>query len=340
MKRRLRRPSRKNGVGGSANTPNAPQDLHDAGVSSQHTTAALHERPKPQASADRSSSAFPTPNLSAASRPSLPSSSTSASCAAGTSIPQNVQHRTLQDGPSSGANASKKDYWQLAVDQLQEEDSSIADQIAAVKQAAAAAGNADFTAQLLYTTGCLVAMSRDDQVLWRQHGRQLQPHIQALTAWDISKLFASQPAIKIICIIMKCGWLLYDMRDDAKLFVLMHSLLTHPGLDRQTVDRRWLEVYELTAWNLINYGKIKEAVSLLEQVVQIREQTLAEDHPDRLASKNNLATMYWDLGRRSAGLQMMKHVVEIRRQVLDEHHPAREGSEAWLARGKPVIPSL
>jgi hypothetical protein len=65
-------------------------------------------------------------------------------------------------------------------------------------------------------------------------------------------------------------------------------------------------------------------------VVKIREQTLAEDHPDRLVSQHTLATMYWDLGRRKVALDMMKHVVEIHRQVLDKYHPARTGSEAWL----------
>jgi hypothetical protein len=70
---------------------------------------------------------------------------------------------------------------------------------------------------------------------------------------------------------MNCGLLLYNMRDDANLTVLMYYLSTHLELDRQTVNRRWLDVYELTAWNFINYGKIKEVVSLLEQVVKIRE---------------------------------------------------------------------
>lgn len=152
MKRRLRWLSRKNGDGGSANTPKAHQDLRDACAPPQHNTAPLPERPKPQSSADRLSSTPSIPNLSAASSQSLPSSTTNASRAASTSTPQNVQHRTPQDGTSSDANASKKDYWQLAVDQLQKEDSSVADQIAGVQQAAAAAGNADFVAQLLHTT--------------------------------------------------------------------------------------------------------------------------------------------------------------------------------------------
>lgn len=47
---------------------------------------------------------------------------------------------------------TKKDYWQLAVEKLQEEDASITEQIAGVQQAAAAAGTTDFAAQLLQTT--------------------------------------------------------------------------------------------------------------------------------------------------------------------------------------------
>jgi hypothetical protein len=48
--------------------------------------------------------------------------------------------------------SQKKDYWQITVDKLQEKDSSVADQIAKVQQAAAEACNPDFTAQLVHTT--------------------------------------------------------------------------------------------------------------------------------------------------------------------------------------------
>jgi Tetratricopeptide repeat len=71
-------------------------------------------------------------------------------------------------------------------------------------------------------------------------------------------------------------------------------------------------------------------VSLLEQVVKIKKQILAEDHPDRLSSQYVLATIYWDLDRYSDAVQMMKHVVRIRRQALDEQHTDQKASEAWL----------
>jgi hypothetical protein len=138
MKRRFRWSSRK--------------EVRDADPSPQHTTAPLPERPKTRAFADRPSSTPSVPNLPAASSRSLPSSTVHASHPANASTPQNVRHSTSQDEIATGANTSKKDYWQLAIDKLKEENSSVADQIAGVQQAAAAAGSPDFAAQLLHTT--------------------------------------------------------------------------------------------------------------------------------------------------------------------------------------------
>ena len=189
------------------------------------------------------------------------------------------------------------------------------------------------------TMGCLIASSRVDDRFWRQHRQQLQPHVQALIAWDISEMFVFERPMEIAYILVTCGWLLYDMRDDAKLFVLMHNLLIHLDLDRQNVDRRWLEVYELTAWNLINYGKIKEAVSLLQQVFKIREQTLAVVHPARLISEQALARAYYANGQVKEAIILLEHIIKIEAQTLAEDHPARLASRrelatAYLANGQ------
>jgi hypothetical protein len=137
MKRRFRWPSRK--------------EVRDGDPSPQHN-APLPERRKPCASANRSSSTPSAPNLSAASGQSLPSSIPNVNPTASTSIRPSVGHSTAQDGTSSGAIATKKDYWQLTVDELQVEDFLVAEQITGVQQAAAAVGHADFAAQLLHTT--------------------------------------------------------------------------------------------------------------------------------------------------------------------------------------------
>jgi tetratricopeptide (TPR) repeat protein len=142
------------------------------------------------------------------------------------------------------------------------------------------------------TAGCLVAISCNKTALWQKHSRQLQPHLQTLASWEMSRIFATEPLMMVVRILMNCGWQLHEMRDDAKVFVLMDSLFAYLGLDRLIIDPGWVELYDLTAQNLNNYGKAKEAVSLLEQVVKIDERALAEDHPYRLTSQRNLAKAY------------------------------------------------
>ena len=99
----------------------------------------------------------------------------------------------------------------------------------------------------------------------------------------------SQPLTKITAIIIQCGWLLYRIRADTKLLTLVSGLIKHLTLNPLIVNAEWLPVYNLSSRNLVNCGYTRKAISLLEQVVQIREQTLAKDYPDRLASQYKLA---------------------------------------------------
>jgi hypothetical protein len=72
--------------------------------------------------------------------------------ATGVTPPHNEPHRRQPDTNSSGTNATKKDYWQLAAEKLQDEDASVVDQIIGAQQAAAESANTDFAAQLLHAT--------------------------------------------------------------------------------------------------------------------------------------------------------------------------------------------
>ena len=179
-------------------------------------------------------------------------------------------------------------------------------------------------------TGCLFAMLDRHSELWLRIRWQLQPHVQALTGWDISKIFASEPLRKVTTIIVRCGELLHDMRDDAKLFNLVRSLLNHLGLDPCTIHMKWVDVYELTAENLHDLGRVKQAVSLLEQLVKFTEQS-AINHPDRLKFQHGLAGAIIDNGQVREGVSLLEHVVKIREQTLAEDHRSRLGSQHELA---------
>ncbi|KAI9888330.1 MAG: hypothetical protein M1814_000583 [Vezdaea aestivalis] len=121
------------------------------------------------------------------------------------------------------------------------------------------------------------------------------------------------------------------MRDDARLFDLMNSLLHHLGLNPMTVDPKWLGLYELKARNLRDYGKAKDTLLLMKQIVRIKEQTLAEDHHNLLASQLALAIMYRDNGRVQEAVSLTEHVTKINKQSLVKGHPHRLESQCQLA---------
>ena len=195
-------------------------------------------------------------------------------------------------------------------------------------------------------TGCLFALLSPTSDFWLQIKWQLQPHIQALTSWVISKMFSSEPPRKVTTIIVRCGWLLHSMRDDAKLFDLINRLMNHLELDQCIVDSRWLHVYELTARNFYKLGRFQEVVSLLEQLVKIKEQRSAQDDSDLLTLQHELAGAYGQNGRVKEAVALLEHVVTILEQ-LAEDHPRRLASEHELARAyrkngqiKKAIPLL
>ncbi|KAL2165747.1 hypothetical protein VTG60DRAFT_3871 [Thermothelomyces hinnuleus] len=78
-------------------------------------------------------------------------------------------------------------------------------------------------------------------------------------------------------------------------------------------------------------GQVKEAVALLEQVVAIHNQALAQDHPSRLASQHTLAGAYQANGQVKEAVTLLEQVVAIQAQVLAEDHPDQLASQHELA---------
>ncbi|EXM15380.1 hypothetical protein FOTG_16258 [Fusarium oxysporum f. sp. vasinfectum 25433] len=99
---------------------------------------------------------------------------------------------------------------------------------------------------------------------------------------------------------------------------------------------KWLLVVDnaddaQTVMEYLANGQIQEAVKLLEHVVAIREKTLAESHPDRLASQHALAGAYRANGQIKEAVKLLEHVVAIREKTLAESHPDRLVSQHALA---------
>jgi tetratricopeptide (TPR) repeat protein len=77
-------------------------------------------------------------------------------------------------------------------------------------------------------------------------------------------------------------------------------------------------------------GRVREAVRWLKESCRGRE-TLAEEHPSRLASQHALATAYEADGQVQKAVELLEHIVGIEEKVLAEDHPDRLASQHELA---------
>jgi tetratricopeptide (TPR) repeat protein len=181
-------------------------------------------------------------------------------------------------------------------------------------------------------TGSMIALSKSNDILWRSYERQLRPHLHAYLDREMSEMFGCGPQLMVVRIVFSCGLLLNQMRDDSRLFSLMNGLFSKLSLNSGTARKEWVSLYNLAGRNLHNYGRVKEAVSLLEEVVKIQEQTLAAEHPDRLTSQHELAGAYQANGQVKEAVSLLEEVVKIREQIQAAEHPDRLASQHELAR--------
>jgi tetratricopeptide (TPR) repeat protein len=87
-------------------------------------------------------------------------------------------------------------------------------------------------------------------------------------------------------------------------------------------------------------GRLREAIALLEPVVEKSKAMLGPDHPDTLGSMNGLAHAYYQVGRWREAIALLEPVVEKRKAKFGPDHPDTLGSmnclaSAYLRNGKP-----
>jgi len=178
---------------------------------------------------------------------------------------------------------------------------------------------------------CLTATSGLDRLFWITDQLLLRPHLQSVISLQQSVMWSSGPQIMIVRLMVLCGWRLLELRMDKDLFDLTQRLFTWLGVSSETVNKRWLVLYGLAGRNLRNCGQSKDAVSLLEQILRIKKQSLAENHPSRLSSQHELAVAYRNNGQMKEAIVLLEKVVKIREQSLAKDHPDRLASQHALA---------
>jgi len=93
------------------------------------------------------------------------------------------------------------------------------------------------------------------------------------------------------------------------------------ALSTITSDLEHMQGADAIASAYVSTGRLSEAIALLEQVLTDCVRVLGEDHPDTLASRNNLAGAYESAGRLNEAITLYEQVLPDRIRILGEDHP-------------------
>ncbi|KAH8702782.1 hypothetical protein GQ44DRAFT_778457 [Phaeosphaeriaceae sp. PMI808] len=179
--------------------------------------------------------------------------------------------------------------------------------------------------------GCLLALSQGQSEAWQVHEGQLRPHMQSFLSPSVEGIFSLGLQGKMLPILLRCGWALDTMREDARLEFLLEGIYRVLQIAPSNPSIEHVPIWDLAARNLGYMGHAREAVALLEHVVKVQETTLAETHPDQLASQHALAIAYDANRQTKEAVALLEHVVEVEETTLVETHPSRLASQHALA---------
>ena len=191
--------------------------------------------------------------------------------------------------------------------------------------------SSDQRAQAWLITGSIIALSSYESSLWHLHQLKLRPHLQSFLAIDIAAALSRGPEQSILGILLQCGRILLQMRDDSDLAELLNCVFQEVKADPMNPLPVLLPFHELFARNLLNLGRGAEAFELLERIVKIGETARPSDHPDQLSSQHGLAIAYRDQNRLQEASELEGEVMATRERVLGPEHPFTLTSKNNLA---------
>ena len=92
-----------------------------------------------------------------------------------------------------------------------------------------------------------------------------------------------------------------------------------------------LEIKRFTGIIFEKQWKLREAVAVFQDIMEIRSRVLPEDDADRLNSQHDLAMAYGKVGEFDKALQLIEHVAHIEEKSLAEDSLSRLISQSYLA---------
>ena len=178
-------------------------------------------------------------------------------------------------------------------------------------------------------TGCILALSYYGNRAWCSYRTYLNVHLQLFLNADSWENISSR-SVESNQMLFQCGLLLGRLRMDSKLQQLLGEIFSSLRMNPIEPLESLLPLYKLYSANLLNMGKVKEALNVRQKIDHLEELKLTEDHPSRLASQYELGITYVANGQVEEAIQLLEHVVKIRETTLAEDHPNRLASQHAL----------
>ncbi|MCJ1349153.1 hypothetical protein MMC31_007389 [Peltigera leucophlebia] len=91
--------------------------------------------------------------------------------------------------------------------------------------------------------------------------------------------------------------------------------------DSSDKDTNILESRSNLANSYLELGLYKEAMQLLQQILEVRKRLLGDEHPNTLKVMSNLAKSFIKLGRYQEAMPLYTQTLELRKRVLGDEHP-------------------
>jgi tetratricopeptide (TPR) repeat protein len=161
-------------------------------------------------------------------------------------------------------------------------------------------------------------------------GSSLLPHAQQLLHEDACRdLAANNPSYAIVALRVTNFLLEQGSYETAARYAKLAAELSVQTFGKQ--DTRTFMAKSNLAVCLRRAGKLREAESVTQDVLNERESILGADHPDTLASMNNLANILCNRGRYEDAENVYRRAIKGKEKALGRNHEDTQKSLENLA---------
>jgi len=180
------------------------------------------------------------------------------------------------------------------------------------------------------TTGSAFSIALHRNEMWYDYGKEYRSHLgTSVKAYRTYKLFSSAD-LPVLQILFCYAAALDEARDDSLALTCLDTIAEERFRKSGATEALHLGFMKLWARCRLRNGDAAGSVTLWNDILNA-QASLAEDHPDRLASQHALAGAYQANGQVKEAVTLLQHVVKVHADVLAEDHPSRLTSQHELA---------